>query len=65
MRGSPLHLALHRGIDHEVEITLQVATLLAAEHRAFEIREQLAITQEEYEVCLARLRRAARILTNG
>lgn len=53
---------LGQGIETEIEITLQVATLLAADHRAFEIRRILAISKEEYEVALARLQRAARIM---
>lgn len=60
--NSLLRTVLHRGIEHEIEITLQVATLLAADHRAFEIRDKLGITSQEYDICVARLQRAARYL---
>jgi hypothetical protein len=53
---------LGEGIGIEIEITLQVATLLAADFRAFEIRKTLGITTQEYDVALARLRRAAGIM---
>lgn len=57
-----LKRVLYRGIEHEIEITLQVATYLSADFRAFEIRERLGITTQEYDVCVARLQRATRLL---
>lgn len=55
---------LGEGIGIEIEITLQVATLLAADFRAFEIRRMLGITSQEYEIAIARLQRAARIIAD-
>lgn len=60
MGDGPLERVLYRGITHEIEITLQVAVLLADDWRAFEIRERLGITDIEYKMCIERLQYAAR-----
>lgn len=60
MEQTPLYRALYRGISHEIDITLQVATLLADDWRAFEIRERLGISDVEYKMCIERLQHAAR-----
>jgi hypothetical protein len=59
---SHLKRTLHSGIEIEIEITLQVAALLAVDHRAFEIRDLLGISTQEYDVAVARLQRAARLM---
>lgn len=60
MSDGPLSRALYRGISHEIEVTLQVAVLLADDWRAFEIRERLGISDIEYKMCIERLQHAAR-----
>lgn len=59
---SYLRRTLYSGIEVEIEITLQVAALLAVDLRAFEIRSTLGITPQEYDVAVARLQRAARLM---
>lgn len=62
MSEDMLTRALHRGISHEIEVTLQVAVLLSDDWRAFEIRERLGISDIEYKMCIERLQRAARTI---
>ena len=59
---SYLKRTLYSGIEIEIEITLQVAALLAVDLRAFEIRNTLGITPQEYDVAVSRLQRAARLM---
>jgi hypothetical protein len=56
-----LNRELHRGLVIELEITLQVAALLASDNTAAEIREVLGLDKIEYEMCIRRLQRISQI----